>query len=520
MVDINLGYAVLGATVLVLSLAAAPIKRQLWLSEPLVATLVGVLLGPALLGAFDPLGWQNSNFVLGELARLTLAISLMGVALRLPHNWVRRNGRSLAVLLVAGMPLMWIVSSLCAWLLLESSLLHALLIGAILTPTDPVAASSIVTGKLAEDFVDADVRHLISAESGANDGLAFLLLMLPVLVAERGVSGGLWHWLIVVLCVEVLGSVLLGALVGFACGRLFVVIDRKQAPHRGSLMAVSGALALVLLGVTAKLGGDGILAVFAAGLTFNWATQNSERQAYYQRLQETIDRFFDVPVFVLFGMLLPWQAWEQVGWLGVGFVGVLLLVRRLPIVLALSRFLVPIKTRRDALFTGWFGPIAVAAIVYGTWVREHDSGHGLWPIVSLSVFASIVVHGVVATPLTRWYGVLRGGREQADPARPANGSLAPDVHSGQGGRQLPVPFNRQDCAMTENKETNDEREYGEGNYKAGKDYQEAVRETAGTNESEDAAQRAKRARQSPEERAELDRAERRGKEPARGVSER
>lgn len=410
--DVDLAYSVLGGTVLVLSLAAAPIKRRLWFSEPMVATLVGVLLGPAVLGVFEPASWDESTSALGYLARFTLAISLMGVALRLPHDWVRKNARSLAVLLGVGMPLMWIASSLCAWLLLSVSALHALVIGAIVTPTDPVAASSIVTGKLAEEAVEEDVRHLISAESGANDGLAYLLLMLPVLIMEHGASGALWHWLAVVLCAEILGAVVFGALVGFSCGRLFVIVDKREAPHRGSLLAVSGALSLLLLGVTAELGGDGILAVFAAGVAFNWAIGDSERQAHHQRLQETIDRFLDVPVFLLFGMLIPWQDWKELGWSGVGCAGALLLVRRLPVVLSLARFVGCLDSRKDALFTGWFGPIAVAAMLYGTMAKEHDPSQELWPVVTLTIFASILVHGVGATPLTRWYGASNGRPRQ------------------------------------------------------------------------------------------------------------
>lgn len=75
-------YAIVGALVLALSVAAAPIKRQLWVSEPMLAMLVGVLLGPSSLSVLTPTEWGNSTSILEELARLTQAISLMGVALR------------------------------------------------------------------------------------------------------------------------------------------------------------------------------------------------------------------------------------------------------------------------------------------------------------------------------------------------------------------------------------------------------------------------------------------------------
>ncbi len=71
------------------------------------------------------------------------------------------------------MPLMWIISSICGWWILGLPVLQAMLLGALITPTDPVVASSIITSEMATKTVAEDTRHLISAESGANDGLAF-----------------------------------------------------------------------------------------------------------------------------------------------------------------------------------------------------------------------------------------------------------------------------------------------------------------------------------------------------------
>ena len=91
-----------------------------------------------------------------------------------------RHWRELLVVLGLGMPVMWLASSTLVYLVLGVPLLLALLIGAVLTPTDPVLSDSIVTGRLANETVPGRLRHAISAESGANDGLALLLMMLPV----------------------------------------------------------------------------------------------------------------------------------------------------------------------------------------------------------------------------------------------------------------------------------------------------------------------------------------------------
>lgn len=404
MENVYLAYSILGVTILLLALAAEKIKQLLWMSEPLLATLVGVLVGQYGLEWLDFHHWDNSHLVLEELARLTLAISLIGVAFRLPDTWIRQYGGSLAILLLIGMPLMWLLTGLSAWQMLQLPLLEALLLGALITPTDPVVASSIVTGELAEKHVDADIRHLISAESGANDGLAFLLVMLPILLIEHAFPQAISEWLTAVLLGKVIASIMGGILLGYFTGKIVDWLYRHEHVHHRSLLAVSIALALACLGFAKLLHGDGILAVFAAGLAFNWLIRKEQghREAQHERIQETTKQFLDVPVFVFFGMVLPFERWWEMGWPVLVFAMSILLLRRLPVLL-LYPFVKPLKNRYDALFVGWFGPIAVAAMVYIGWAEVKQGYEHLWVIGSLVIFVSILVHGITATPLTRLY---------------------------------------------------------------------------------------------------------------------
>lgn len=409
MATVFAAYAVLGATVLVLALAAGAIRKCVWLSEPVLALAAGIAVGPVGFGWFEPAQWGDQELILEELARLTLAVSLMGVALRLPDEWVRHNWRPLLVLLLLGMPMMWFLASACGLLLLGLPVLPALLLGAIVTPTDPVAASVIVTGDLAEQHIDADTRHLISAESGANDGLAYLLLMLPALLLTQPPGAALQQWLTTVLLLEVLLPIVGGAAFGWLLGKLLVRVHAWQHAERSSLLAVTVAASLTILGVARLLHVDGILAVFAAGLAFNWVVREDagHDEMQHRQIQEVLKRFFEVPVFLFFGMVLPWHEWMQAGWLLWAFAAAVLLLRRLPVLLLLRPVLRPVQSRRDALFVGWFGPVAVAAMVYAAWAEVWQGHRQLWVAASLVIFTSIVVHGVSATPLTRWYGRTR-----------------------------------------------------------------------------------------------------------------
>jgi NhaP-type Na+/H+ or K+/H+ antiporter len=164
--------AAVGGLLLLLGMLGGLLKERTPVSEPLIALIAGVLIGPAALGLLDLADLGNRTLILEEAALVTLGVALVGVALRLPIGYSSSNWRLLFVLLGIVMPLMWIVGGLLAYLILGVPFWAAVLIGAIVTPTDPVVASSIVAGGVAERNLPARLRHAISSESGFNDGLA------------------------------------------------------------------------------------------------------------------------------------------------------------------------------------------------------------------------------------------------------------------------------------------------------------------------------------------------------------
>jgi NhaP-type Na+/H+ or K+/H+ antiporter len=405
--ELNVALTAVGGLVLVLGLLSALIRRSI-LSEPLVALLAGVLLGPAALGLLDPASWGSRETILEQAARLTLAISLMGVALRLPKREPLRGWRSLAVLLGLVMPLMWLASGLLVYLILGVPFLVALLVGAVVTPTDPVVSSTIVTGELAEKNLPDRVRHTLSTESGANDGLAYPFVFLPIILLTRPPEEALLHWLTHTLLWEVGVAVVFGALVGYGAGRLLEWAHGKGVMEQTSFLAYTIALSLAVLGAAKLLGSDGILAVFVAGLAFDAAVSESDR-AEEERVQEAVNRFFILPIFVLLGLTIPWEAWLKLGWAGLFLALAVLILRRLPAVLALKPLLRRVRGTRDVLFLGWFGPVGVAALYYASLSVGETGVEEAWVVGSLIICASILVHGMSATPLTKLYGKLARG---------------------------------------------------------------------------------------------------------------
>lgn len=151
--DINLVLALFAGALLVFA-AFSTVLQRASLPGPLLCLAFGVLIGPY---ALDLLRMQDfgapTGTLLEQATRITLAVGLAGVALRLPHGYWRSNIRWIAAIIGVGMALMLVVATGVLWWGLGLPFVAALLLGSIVTPTDPVVTTPIVTGSLAEEKV-------------------------------------------------------------------------------------------------------------------------------------------------------------------------------------------------------------------------------------------------------------------------------------------------------------------------------------------------------------------------------
>lgn len=412
--QLNLTLLIIGSLALILGLIAGLMRSRVYfLSEPLTAMLLGIVVGPYGLGLLDLARWGDPKSILEQVARLTVAIAVMSSALRLPMVYFRSHIGTMTLLLSLGMVIMWLVSGVLAYALLGLPFWVAMLLGATVTPTDPVLAATIATGQEAEKNIPERLRNVLTAEAGANDGGAYPFVFLAILMLAHPPEHALSEWLTRTLLWEVLAAVIVGVFIGYLAGRVERWSSTRHYLEETSLLTITVALSAAVLGGAKLMGTDGILAVFAAGIGFNLT---AERQGEHQdqKVQESINRLFTLPVFVLFGMALPWQGWRELGWAGFALAVGTLLLRRLPMMVALSPLLRPLRSKADVMFTGWFGPIGVAALFYAL-VAERETGRGeVWIAASLIIFASVVAYGVTATPFTKLYGNWARRREGTD----------------------------------------------------------------------------------------------------------
>lgn len=407
---LDLLLVVVGTLGVIVAALSARIRR-LPLSEPLLALTAGVLLGPEVLDVIDLPPVTSDHITIHEASRILLAISVMGVALRYPFRAAQAQGRGVALLLAVALPVMALISTGLSMLILGTSFVAAVLIGAAVCPTDPVLASSVVTGEDAEHDLPARDRQLLSLESGANDGLALPLVL--VAIAFAGSLSGTEA--AVEMVWQVLGAVVLGTVTGVAGGKALQLGERHGATEHGPLLLFTILLALLVLGASGLLNLDGVVAAFTAGLAFNLVSSGAERRSEVA-IDEVVNRFAVLPFFLVLGVMLPWHEWGRLGWPVVLLAVAVLALRRLPVVFALMR---PLGLRApDAAYLGWFGPVGVSALFYLTLEAERV---GVRPDVlaagTLIVVASTVVHGLSSSPGLAAYRRATGTAGRTQPRR-------------------------------------------------------------------------------------------------------
>lgn len=397
---LNIILLIIGSLVLFLG-SVSKLIRRLNFSQPLIALIVGFLLNSLEINVFGANFWNN--YALQEAARVSIAIGVMGVALKIPYTYTFKNWRSIAPMLTIVMFFMWITNSFLIYWFLNFDLAVAFLVGAIMTPTDPILSASILSGKLAENNIPEKLRNLISIESASNDGLGYPFVMLPILFMTYKPEKALSDWFIHTILWEVIGAVILGAVIGYLGGHLLKIALSKRTIDESSYTTYTLALTLIVLAGVKLLGADGILAVFAAGTTFS-VTSTVKERLDEDRVVEGIDLFFTIPIFTLLGAVAPWQEWIKLGWVGLLVALLILLLHRIPILYIIKPLVPNIENDRDVLFAGWFGPVGVAAFYYAQFSIIETGIENLWPIVSLVICISIILHGATATYFTKLYG--------------------------------------------------------------------------------------------------------------------
>ncbi|KAK3987937.1 alkali metal cation/H+ antiporter Nha1 C terminus-domain-containing protein [Cladorrhinum sp. PSN332] len=417
----HLVYIILGGFTTLFMLCSSVIKERMYIGEATVATLCGTIFGPYAANLINPAAaWESVDIITIEFSRIVLVVQCFAVGVELPKFYMEKHWRSVTLLLVPVMLFGWLITSLFVWWMVPKlDWLESLVVAACVTATDPVLASSVVgKGKFAKR-VPKHLRDLLSAESGCNDGMAFPFVYLALYLIHDKLQAKevTYHWIVYTILYECVFGAVYGFLIGYFARHGIKYAEKRDLIDRESFLVFYFVLALFCAGSGSILGIDDLLVGFAAGVGFSndgWFTQKTEES----HVSNVIDLLINLAYFVYFGTIIPWADFNDhsiglYAWRLVILAIFVILFRRIPIMMALKPLIPDIKTWREALFAGHFGPIGVGAIFVAMLARaELESGSPVpltklpdpaaphyalirvvWPIVAFLVVSSIIVHG-------------------------------------------------------------------------------------------------------------------------------
>jgi sodium/hydrogen antiporter len=379
---------------LVLGALISGLAQRSFLSLTAGFVIAGLLLGESGIGAldFEP----QSQFVQG-LAVVALILILFRDGLEVDEEGLRQEWHLPLRSLALAMPLTAVLVALATRAVTDLDWTECFLLGALLSPTDPVLSSVVVTNPR----VPRIIRHSLNLESGLNDGLA-LPAVLAFTAAAAGNEDFVW-WRFVLQ--DVLVGLASGLVVAFVASRLMprdTALGHPVSAHQKSLYAVGVAFAAYGTAVLPPEG-NGFIAAFVAAIALGiWRPDIGE--CFAERSEDLVE-IVKLGVFLVFGATLTFSDLFADGWSAVAVVAFTLLVAR-PVAiftaLAGSRQVDTVEKG----FMAWFGPKGVATMTFALLVLGSNATEGdrIANLAALAVLTSVIAHGLTDQPASEWIG--------------------------------------------------------------------------------------------------------------------
>lgn len=380
-----------------LAVLAAAVLPRLLEERPLSLPIVHLALGAIAFALIDDLPTPDplaGDALVERISELVVIVSLTGAGLRLDRRVGWRSWRLTWRLLAIAMPLSIAATALIGWAGLGLGAASALLLGAVMAPTDPVLASDVqVEGPGEGDDEHDEVRSTLTSEAGLNDALAFPFTNLAIAVA----AGGSWFggWLIE----DVVVKLLVGLVVGIVGGRALAWLTfRSSEPLSRSadgIVALGATLAVYAAAEVAH--GYGFLSVFVAALVFRDMERNHQYHGVLHDFDEAIERVGSIILLLLLGGAVVRGALDPLGVDGALVALLLVLVVR-PLAGWIS-LLGSGPPRHERLIIAAFGIRGMGSVYYlahATGQGDFDHAEKLWAVSLAAIVASIVLHGLTA----------------------------------------------------------------------------------------------------------------------------
>jgi NhaP-type Na+/H+ or K+/H+ antiporter len=388
---LDVALTVLGCVLIVGALVSGIARRSL-LSLAALFVLIGFVLGQ---GGLDVLRFHARSPFVGGLATLSLVVILFRDGLEVDAEMLQTHWRVPFRNLALAMPVTAVLIAAGARLLTDLSWTEALLLGALLSPTDPVLSSGVINNPRVPNVI----RHSLNLESGLNDGLALPAVLAFSAALAAGESHFVW-WKFVLEDISV--GLATGVAIGLAASYVLPREDNREhgiPAHQKALYALG--VAFLTYGATVlPPKGNGLIAVYVGAIVLG--IRRPDIRECFEDQAEVLVEIAKIGIFVVFGALLTLHGLFSDGWAAVGMVVVALLVARpVAVMLALIGTDTDIASRG---FMAWFGPRGVGTIAFALLVlsKQITAGEEIFNLAALVVVCSVLAHGLTDTPGADW----------------------------------------------------------------------------------------------------------------------
>ncbi len=395
-------YSIIGLALL--GLTFQPVLRKFRLVNlPLIYVAIGAVLAFLGIPGLNPQNGGLSAKVIEHAAELIVIISLAGAGLAIDTKETWRNWQAAYRLILVSMPLTILAIFFFGWLVVGMPWPSAMLLAAVMAPTDPVLARSVQVGPPGHKEKPMEVA--LTAEAGLNDGLAFPFVYLALAAAAAGYMGDGWpQWGWSWFSYDLLYRVIAGWCIGWVCGLMIARLvtsrfgDASQGAWNSIIVVLSSTL--IAYGVTESFDAYGFLAVFAATRAGRSRSRETQKQAYEKYVHHGADQLESILLALLllwFGTYVASGVLTDLIWTEVVLALMIVFVFR-----PLTGMLALIKLECEDLQrfkVAFFGIRGMGTIFYIVYAQNHGAFSDIdtvWRIAALTILISMIVHGFAA----------------------------------------------------------------------------------------------------------------------------
>lgn len=413
-----IGVGFLCATILPRLLADYPFAM------PIILLVLGYVVIKLPLGLEAPDPREQGDYA-EHLTEIGVIISLMGAGLQIdrPFNFKTWNvtWRLLGITMIITIAL----AALVGWWIAAFVPATAVLLGAVIAPTDPVLASEVQVGAPQEGAEDGhteetdpteageedEIRFGLTSEAGLNDGLAFPFTNMAIAMALAGAHPENWieSWLLVDVLMELGVAAIVGLLLGYVLAKL-IFGQPAETPLAKAMVGLSAlAGTLIIYGATEYLGGYGFIATFIGAVVIRNTSRDHEFHKALHKNIEKSERIVMVAILIALGAAIAGGLMDALTWpLVICAILIVFVIRPVAGVLGLIGF--DKSPWRDRLAISFLGMRGIGSLYYLAYAMNEETFEGedeIWALVALVIVISIFVHGISATPITEKLDKMR-----------------------------------------------------------------------------------------------------------------